>query len=111
MSLPCFNGEKPFTITPEQWIQRVDNARQAGAWTAEQTMGFITSAITGDALKWYNSLKTRGIDQNHWDTVKQQIIISYGTQINATNVCKGISKLNQGSKSVLNYFSEVCEVS
>ena len=53
LSLPCFNGEKPFTITPEQWIQRVDNAKQAGAWTAEQTMGFITSAITGDALKWY----------------------------------------------------------
>ena len=67
LSLLCFNGEKPYTITPEQWIQRVDNARQAGAWTAAQTMGFITSAITGDALKWYKSLKTRGIDQNNWD--------------------------------------------
>ena len=27
-----------------------------------------------------------------------------------TNACKGISKLTQGSKSVLHYFSEVSEV-
>jgi hypothetical protein len=34
----------------------------------------------------------------------------YGTQINVTNTCKGKTKLTQGSRSLLNYFSEVGEV-
>ena len=47
-------------------------------------MSFVTSAICGEALRWFHSLETRGIDNKNWDTVKAQIIILFGTHINVT---------------------------
>ena len=110
LSIPAFNGNKPYTIQPEQWIQRITQAQTAGAWTNEQTMGFVATGLTDSALKWYNALEVRGINPQEWEEVKEELLICYGTQINATNTCKGITKLHQGSRSVLDYFSEVGEV-
>jgi hypothetical protein len=53
-------------------------------------------------------------DNKDWEVVKTQLIKSYGTQINTTATCKGIFKLYQVSKSVLDYFLDVrdfCKVS
>jgi hypothetical protein len=35
-AIPVFNGNKPFTIEPEQWIQRIEQAKRAGAWSNKQ---------------------------------------------------------------------------
>ena len=50
----------------------MENAKQAGRCNAEQTMSFVTSAICGEALRWFHSLETRGIDNKNWDTVKEK---------------------------------------
>jgi hypothetical protein len=55
-------------------------------------------------------LSSRGLDNKYREVVKIQLIKSYGIQINTTAACKGISKLYQGSKSVLDYFTEVSKV-
>ena len=62
LSIPTFNGNKPYSIQPEQWIQRITQAQTAGAWTNEQTMGFVATGLTDSALKWYNALEVRGIN-------------------------------------------------
>jgi hypothetical protein len=67
-------------------------------------------ALQDSALKWYDALSSRDLDNKDWEVVKTQLIRSYGTQIITTAAYKGISKLYQGSKSVLDYFSEVSEV-
>ena len=110
LSIPTFNGNKPYTIQPEQWIQRITQAQTVGAWSKEQTMGFVATSLTDSALKWYNALEVRSINPTEWEEVKAELLECYGTQINATNTCKGITKLSQGNRSVLDYFSEVGEV-
>jgi hypothetical protein len=81
-----------------------------GGWINNQTIGFVTTTLQDSALKWYVALSSRVLDNKAWEVVKTQLIKSYGTQINTTAACKGISKLYQGSKWVLDYFSEVIEV-
>jgi hypothetical protein len=46
-----FSGIKPYSINPEQWILRVDNAIATGGWTNEQTIEFITTALQDSAIK------------------------------------------------------------
>jgi hypothetical protein len=79
----------------------VDNAIATGGWTNDQTIGFVTTALQDSALNWCDALSSRDSDNKDWVIVKTQLIKSYETQINTTAACKGISKLYQGSKSVL----------
>ncbi len=88
----------------------MDNAIATGGWTNAQTIGFVTTALQDSALRWSDALSSRYIDNQDWEVVKTQLIKSYGTQINTTAACKGISKLFQGPRSVLDYFSEVSQV-
>jgi hypothetical protein len=76
-----FSGLKPFTISPEQCIQRAYNAIATVGWANDP-------------------------DNKDWEVVKTQLIKSSGTQANTTTACKGISKVFQGSKSVLDFFSQ-----
>jgi hypothetical protein len=105
LNIPVFSGIKPYFINPEEWVQRVDNAiATTGGWTKKQTIGFVTNALYDSALKWYDALSSRDLDKKDWEAVKTQLIKSHGTQIKTTAPCKGILKLYQGSKSVLDYF-------
>jgi hypothetical protein len=106
LNIPVFSGIKPYSINPELWVQRVDIAIAAGGWTNDQTIRFVTTALQDSALKWYDTLSLRDLDNKDWKVVKTQQSKSYGTQINTKAACKGISKLYQGSKSVLDYFSK-----
>ncbi len=71
----------------------MDNAIATGGWTNDQTIGFVTMALQDFGLKWYDALSSRDLDNKDWEVVKTQLIKSYGTQINTTAACKGISKL------------------
>jgi hypothetical protein len=62
-----------------------------GGWTNDQTIGFVTTALQDSALKWHDALSSRDLDKKNWEVVKTQFIKSYGTQINTTAACKGIS--------------------
>jgi hypothetical protein len=55
-------------------------------------------------------LSSRDLDNKDWEVVKTQLKKSYGTHINTTAAGIVFSKCYQGSKSVLDYFSEVSEV-
>jgi hypothetical protein len=45
LNIPVFLGIKPYSIDPEQWVQRVDNAIAISGWTNVQTIGFVTTAL------------------------------------------------------------------
>jgi hypothetical protein len=55
-------------------------------------------------------LSSRDLENKDWKVVEPQLIKSYGTQINTTATCIGISKLYKGSNSLLDYFSEASKV-
>jgi hypothetical protein len=50
LSIPIFNGNKPYTIQLEQRIQRIQHAIQAGAWTNQLTIGYVSTALQDSAL-------------------------------------------------------------
>ena len=110
LSIPVFTGVKPYTITPEQWIQKVEHAKLAGGWDADQTIGFIAGAFGDLELNWYKSLETREVNPKNWDEVKAELLADFGIQITSTNACKGITKLHQGNRSVSEYYSELADV-
>ena len=62
LNIPVFTGVKPFTTNAEQWVQRVDNAIATGGWTNAQTIGFVTTALQDSALRWYDALSSRDLD-------------------------------------------------
>ena len=99
LSIPVFTGVKPYQVTPEQWIQKVEHAKLAGGWDAQQTIGFVAGAFGDEALKWYNALETREVNPKNWDAVKAELLTDFGIQITSTNACKGITKLHQGRLS------------
>jgi hypothetical protein len=92
LSIPVFSEIKPCSINPEQWVQRFENAIVTVGWTNDETIVFITTGLQDSALKWYDALSLRDLDNKDWEVVKIQLIKSYGTQINATAACKGTSK-------------------
>ncbi len=110
LNIPVFSGIKSYSINPEKQVQRVDNAIATGGWSNDHTIGFVSTAPQDSALKCYHALSSRDLDNKVWEVVKTQLIKSYGTEISTTGAYKGISKLYQRSKSVLDYFSEVSEV-
>jgi hypothetical protein len=70
---------------------------------------FVTTALQESALKLYDALSSRCLDNKDWEVVKTQMLELYGTQNNTTVACNGISKLYLGSKSLVEYFSEVSQ--
>jgi hypothetical protein len=86
-----FSGVKPYSITAEKWIQRVENGIATGGWTNAQTIGFVTTALQDSALKWYDALTSRDLDNQVRVVVKNQLLKSYGSQINTKAECKRIS--------------------
>ncbi len=54
------------SISAEDWIQRVDTASATRAWTIAQAIGFVTTALGDSALKWYNALTSRDLNNQDW---------------------------------------------
>jgi hypothetical protein len=55
LNISVLSGIKPYTITAEQCIQRVDNAVATGGRTNAETIGFVTTLRQESALKWYGA--------------------------------------------------------
>jgi hypothetical protein len=69
-----FSGVKSYSVTAKQWIQREDNVMDTGGWTNARTIGYVTTALQDFALKWYDSLNLRGMDNQVWKVVKNQLL-------------------------------------
>ena len=56
-----WNGDGKDAFTAEQWLVKIEKARQASGWHDQNTMSFICCHLRGEALLWYNVLKRSGI--------------------------------------------------
>ena len=62
LAILLFNWIKPYTVSPEQWIQ----CKSSWRWANEQTIIFNNTALQDLALKWYYSVKARWMDNKDW---------------------------------------------
>jgi hypothetical protein len=104
LNILVFSGVMPFSISPEQRIQRVDNVIVTRQRTNDQTIGFVSTALQDSALKWYDGLSSRDLDNKDWEIVKaKQIYFLWNPNKHNSN---SISRVFQGSKAALFFRSK-----
>ena len=80
--IPVWNGDGKDAFTAEQWLVRIEKARQAAGWDDPNTMSFIYCSLRGEALLWYDVLKRSGIEDNY-NAFKTAFLTSYAPALTA----------------------------
>ncbi len=66
--LPLFSGDKTDIFTCEQWISRVQRAKDLSGWTNTHTMTYVIKALRGLAFAYTRSINLASdVDINNWD--------------------------------------------
>ena len=54
--LPLFSGDKTDIFTCEQWISRVQRAKDSSGWNNARTMTYVLNALRGSAFAYTRSI-------------------------------------------------------
>jgi hypothetical protein len=93
--LPFFTG----TFTCEQWIARVQRAKDTSGWDDAHTMTYVLNALCGSAFAWTCSInRSTKVDLNNWNSFKAGLLNAFSiirtlrtTTINLTSLLQGTS--------------------
>jgi hypothetical protein len=99
--LPFFTGTKANTFTCEQWITRVQRAKDTSGWDDAHTMTYVLNALRGSAFAWTRSInRSTKVDINNWNSFKAGLLnafsvirTSHTTTINLTSLLQGTTEL------------------
>jgi hypothetical protein len=81
--LPVFHPDpKKDQFTGDQWLERFENGRIAGNWSAERTKCYFYNSMWDDALSWYRMLKVVKINTDDYEAVQTAFIQSFRDQTN-----------------------------
>ena len=95
--LPVFFGvPQKDIISARNLIDRLETAAQVAAWNTDKRKceGFYL-LLRDEALIWWRSIKSRGVDQENWDQVKTAFLKSYEPKYSATTACHNLQDLHQ----------------
>jgi hypothetical protein len=100
VKLPFFTGTKAYTFTCEQWIARVQRAKDDSGWDDAHTMTYVLNALSGSAFAWTRSInRSTKVDINNWNSFKVGLLNassiirrSCTTTINLTSLLQGTSE-------------------
>jgi hypothetical protein len=98
--LPFFTGTKADTFTCEQWIARVQRAKDTSGWDDAHTMTYVLNALRGFAFAWTRSInRSNKVDINNWNSFKTGLLNAFSvirtsrtTTINLTSLLQGTSE-------------------
>ena len=108
--IPLFHANtKKDVFTPEEWIDRVQRAKDAGTWNDATTTSYVYNALREGALTWYRSLNCSGVNNTIWAEVKTAFLKAYGTTHTSRTTTTTINDLKQGSHTVIDYYTKVVE--
>ena len=108
--LPPFYGDpKLDTITPEAFLERLENATVAGGWAPARRLTEFKLALRGKADSWFTQqLPWRNIDQNNWGQVEAAFRECYCPTMGALTITRGFQDLNQGvGETVRDFFTRI----
>jgi hypothetical protein len=73
--LPFFSGDKTNIFTCEQWISRVQHAKDLSGWTNARTMTYVINALRGSAFAYTSSINlTSDVEIDNWDSFKAALV-------------------------------------
>ena len=98
--LPFFTVTKADTFTCEQWIARVQRAKDTSGWDDAHTMTYVLNALRGFAFAWTRSInRSNKVDINNWNSFKAGLLNAFSvirtsrtTTINLTSLLQGTIK-------------------
>lgn len=107
--IPLWTGSKSVDqFSAEQWVERIQRAKDASTWNDAQTMSFVFNALRSDALLWYDSLKRSGVDQNIWEDFKAAFLQAYSSIRITRSTIVNLADVKQGpNESVVAYYPKV----
>ena len=109
--LPLYHANhKKDVFTAEEWVERVQRAKDAGTWNDAATTSYVYNALREGALTWYRTLKWSNVDNQVWAEVKTAFLEAYGTTHTSRTTATAINDLKQGTDSVIDYYTKVVEV-
>jgi hypothetical protein len=109
--LPLFSGDKSDIFTCEQWISRVQRAKDSSGWNNARTMTYVLNALRGSAFAYTRSINlAAGVDIDNWDSFKAALLDSFSTVRTSRTTTVNISNLIQGqTERVINYYIRVAD--
>ena len=108
--IPIWTGEGTDLFTPDQWLARVEKARQATNWNDEQTMSFIYVSLRGEALEWYDCLQRSGIVLNYAGFIAA-FRTSYASSLTARSATVKLHEVKQGTNErIVAYYARVLKI-
>jgi hypothetical protein len=76
--LPLFSGDKSDIFTCEQWISRVQRAKDSSGWNNARTMTYVINALRGSAFAYTHSINLAAdVDIDDWDSFKAALLDSF----------------------------------
>jgi hypothetical protein len=105
LSIIIFNNNKSYMIQPEQWIQRITFAIQAGAWTNEQTMCLQSTTLQKKCTQMIQCLRSK----RYQPKLPERSQESFVGVLQYQNQCHKLFKRHYKTHTVLDYFSKVGE--
>ena len=109
--LPLYHANhKKDVFTAEEWVERVQRAKDAGTWNDAATTSYVYNALREGALTWYRTLKWSNVNNQVWAEVKTAFLEAYGTTHTSRTTATAINDLKQGTDSVIDYYTKVVEV-
>jgi hypothetical protein len=109
--LPLLSGDKTDIFTCEQWISRVQRAKDLSGWNNDRTMTYVINALRGSAFAYARSINlTADVDIDNWDSFKVALLDSFSAVRTSRTTTVNISTLLQGqTESVINYYIRVAD--
>jgi hypothetical protein len=109
--LPLFSGDKTDIFTCEQWISRVQRAKDSSGWNNARTMTYVLNALRGSAFAYTRSINlAAGVNIDDWDSFKAALLDSFSTVRTSRTTTVNISTLIQGqTERVINYYIRVAD--
>ena len=110
--LPLFHGDKSKDqFTGDQWLERFENAKEAGNWNAACTTSYFYNSLRGLALRWYRMLSVVKINVNDYEQLRSSFVDNYGVQVSNKIVITDFNNLKQRqTEPVQEFFSRVGDI-
>jgi hypothetical protein len=109
--LPLFSGDKTDIFTCEQWISRVQRAKDLSGWTNDRTMTHVINALKGSAFTYTRSINLASdVDIDNWDSFKAALLDFFSAVRTSCTTTVNISTLIQGqNERIINYYIRVAD--
>lgn len=109
--IPLFYGDNNDVFTAEQWMERINYARNAldPAWNGATTVAAVYGSLRGKALQWFEALRDE-LDFTDFNILSTNFINAFSKTRTTRTVVSKIESLQQKpDEEVVNFFSRVAK--